>query len=294
MRPCPEGFGLPVSKCQGCDAWSSEWIKVQNMSELQSVARHRAVQGKIDEPSRGLPGRRVFLYRGGLDECYKVGSVDHTASFFGGFGAAVHFVNSTIPSLHAIPTMSTGTPCGLEGNYTEAWPHALEACGYDGAANALAHIYGKPTGTRSAFDPTLLRYFDQRDFDGPEVGLDPRGGFVYVPRVCEAASSIKTGACGLHVFIHGCGQGAVAGPSGRAYLFNDTYARRAGFNEWAEAHRLVLLYPQLNFGDRAKGDAQAGMCWDQVGQSGDDFSDKSGRQLSSVWAMVQRLLSASD
>ena len=51
-------------------------------------------------------------------------------------------VNSTVPSLHAIPTAADGTPCGTEGNYSEAAPHGLEACGFDGAGAALEHIYG--------------------------------------------------------------------------------------------------------------------------------------------------------
>jgi poly(3-hydroxybutyrate) depolymerase len=81
--------------------------------------------------------------------------------------------------------------------------------------------------------------------------------------------------------------GAVAGPT--PYAFNDTYARRAGFNEYAESNRLVVLYPQLNYGSRAKGAAQAGTCWDQSGQSGDDYTDKAGAQVKAVRAMVERL-----
>ena len=108
----------------------------------------------------------------------KVGSVDHAASFFQAFGAAVQFVNSTVPSLHSIPTVSTGTPCGVEGNYTERAPHGLGACGYDGAGAAVAHIYGplKPPG---AFASGRLLAFDQHKFDGSEVGLDDHG-WVYV------------------------------------------------------------------------------------------------------------------
>ena len=201
-----------------------------------------------------------------------MGAVDHAAAFFAGFGAIVEFVNSTIPSLHAIPTLSTGTPCGVGGNYTEGAPHGLEACGFDGAGAALAHIHGAPAGARSRFDPSRLAFFDQREFDGAEVGLDPRGGFIYVPKGCDGgaeepaagdeaaggdaaaddAAKAARSPCGLHVFIHGCGQAAVSGPSGAPYAFNDTYARRAGLNEWAAAHRLVLLYPQLNYGTRAR------------------------------------------
>ena len=93
----------------------------------------------------------------------------------------------------------------------------------------------------------------------------------------------------MHVFLHGCGQAAVSGPT--PYAFNDTYARRAGFNEHAEANDIIVLYPQLHFGARSVGQAQLDECWDQVGQSGDDYSDQSGAQISAVRAMVARLTS---
>ena len=81
---------------------------------------------------------------------------------------------------------------------------------------------------------------------------------------------------------------AVSGPS--AYAFNDTYARRAGFNEHAATNRIIVVYPQLRFGIRARGAAQADECWDQSGQSGDAYSDKGGAQIAAVHRMVRRLL----
>ena len=291
IRGCPHGLGLPVSKCQGCAGPdSAQWITAVNVSELLDVARQRGAEGKIDAPDQHLRGRRIFLYRGSADQCYKVGSVDHAWSFFQSFGADVRFVNSTVPSLHSIPTVSTGTPCGTKGSYTEKAPHGLEACGYDGAGAALAHIYGplKPAG---AFAPDRLLAFDQREFDGPEVGLDDKG-WLYVPEECAPALSLgearKAGSCAVHVFLHGCGMAAASGPS--LYAFNDTYARRAGFNEHAATNRIVVVYPQLRFGQRARGSAQADGCWDQSGQSGDEYSDKRGAQIAAIQSMVRRLL----
>ena len=68
--------------------------------------------------------------------------------------------------------------------------------------------------------------------------------------------------CRVHVFVHGCGQQAAAGPT--PYAMNDTYARRAGFNELAESNGFVVLYPQISYGDRATCLNERGGCWDQV------------------------------
>ena len=215
--------------------------------------------------------------------CYRVGSVDHAADFYERLGGQVTFVNSTVPSLHCIPTLTDGTPCGVEGNYTESHPHALEACGFDGAGECLKHIYGTLASPVQQ-QQSSLRFFDQLEFDLPNAGLDPRGGFVYIPVACE-----KSGAnCKLHVFTHGCGQQAAAA----SYKFNDTYARRAGFNEWAEANNIVILYPQLHYGDRASCAAQKGDCWDQEGTTGEHWADKDGQQVKAVKAMIDKLTSS--
>ena len=139
VAACPSGMGLGVSKCQGCDGYPSN-IPGVSVSLLLGLAARRAAEGRID-PLEGVARGRYWLYRGAKDACYNVGSVDHAAELYSRLGGAVDFVNSTVASLHAIPTVADGTPCGTEGNYTEAAPHGLEACGFDGAGAALQHIY---------------------------------------------------------------------------------------------------------------------------------------------------------
>jgi hypothetical protein len=273
--------GLVVSKCQGCGGAGTNYISAVNVTTLLQVAARRATNGAID-PLTHISHGRYWLYRGAKDSCYNVGSVDNAAAFYERLGGVVSFVNSTVPSLHCIPTVSDGTPCGTEGDHTEAKPHGLEACGFDGAGEALKHIYGElrpPVPQRVSG----LRRFDQVEFDLPHAGLDTLGGFVYVPVACDTQSM-----CKLHVFVHGCGMAAHAGPT--AYAFNDTYARRAGFNGWAEANNIVVLYPQLHYGARASCAAQIGDCWDQGGATGEAWADKGGQQVQAVKAMINRLI----
>ena len=308
VRPCPAGYRLDPSKCQGpCPGpfvphagdpsrFVGRSIHAQNVTELQAVARRRAAAGKIDDPDRFLKRRRLFAYRGAKDTCYLRGAVDHTASFFEGFDATVAFVNSTIGSRHAIPTVATGAPCGEAGRYgDEGAPFGLEACGYDGAGASLAHIYGVPRAAPSRFEPSSLSRFSQHEFGGRTAGLDlDAGGFLYAPRACRqaaraAASGSADGAaprpppCGLHVFVHGCDMEAGAGPT--RYTFNDTFARRAGFNEWAVAHHVAVVYPQL----ASRGDGRP-TCWDVMGRTGDNYSDRGGMHVRALRQMVKRLL----
>ena len=66
--------------------------------------------------------------------------------------------------------------------------------------------------------------------------------------------------------------------------FGDTFARLAGYNEWADANDIVVLYPQaesaaLNpFG-----------CWDWWGYTGRDYATGSGTQMAAIRAMIDRI-----
>ncbi len=57
-------------------------------------------------------------------------------------------------------------------------------------------------------------------------------GFLFVPRDCAAGQP-----CRVHVAFHGCRQGI--GFLGR------TFARQTGYDRWADANRIVVLYPQV-------------------------------------------------
>ncbi|WP_286134208.1 PHB depolymerase family esterase [Methylobacterium sp. Leaf123] len=54
-------------------------------------------------------------------------------------------------------------------------------------------------------------------------------GYLYVPPACRAAGS----ACRVHVALHGCKQEA------------RSFALKAGYNEWAEHYRAIIVYPAI-------------------------------------------------
>jgi poly(3-hydroxybutyrate) depolymerase len=99
-------------------------------------------------------------------------------------------------------------------------------------------------------------------------------GFVFVPQDCAAGKP-----CRLHVAFHGCRQGS--GFVGRAF------ARDAGYNRWADANRIVVLYPQaaksLIWPFNPRG------CWDWWGYSGANYATRDGLQLKAVHRMLRAL-----
>lgn len=54
-------------------------------------------------------------------------------------------------------------------------------------------------------------------------------GYLYVPPACRASGS----RCGIHIALHGCRQSA------------KTFASTAGYNNWADHYRLIIVYPAL-------------------------------------------------
>jgi len=70
----------------------------------------------------------------------------------------------------------------------------------------------------------------------------------------------------------------------------DAFFAHAGYNGWAEANGIIVLYPQTT----AKGDIpqvwpNPQACWDWWGYTGSDYARKSGAQIRAVKRMIDRL-----
>ena len=127
----------------------------------------------------------------------------------------------------------------------------INDCDYDAAGELLKHLLGplKPPATAGP-----LREFDQ--------------GLVYVPGTCDRER------CRVHVAFHGCRQSV------------DRFARDAGYNRWAEANSLIVLYPRVEaswFPFNPRG------CWDWWGYTGSAYHTKEGAQIRAVKAMLEKL-----
>jgi poly(3-hydroxybutyrate) depolymerase len=120
-----------------------------------------------------------------------------------------------------------------------------------------------------------LRAFDQARYatGGMLVSMEDEG-FVFVPKDCAAGRP-----CRLHAAFHGCRQGS--GFVGQAF------ARDAGYNRWADANRIVVLYPQAAKSLVWPFNPQG--CWDWWGYSGANYASRDGLQLRAVHRMLRAL-----
>ena len=159
---------------------------------------------------------------------------------------------------HNLPIAAKGDDCGV----SQA-PY-LGHCGFDAAGEIFAQMFGKPVQAVAANARGELRTFDQHAMrpNAADAYLASTG-YLYLPPDCAAGRR-----CGLLVVFHGCKQDADA--IGRAFV-ND-----AGFNRWADAYDVAVLYPQTR-ASFAPLNPQA--CWDWWGYSGTNYDTRQGVQL---------------
>lgn len=230
---------------------------------LIDATRAAATAGAIDAVEN-LRDDHVWLLHGTADDKVKTEVVSAAQAYYAVFAdsANITYVEN-VPATHGLPTRSSGAPCGQFGR-----PY-LNACDYDTAGEILKSLRGvlKPPAEARG----RLVEFDQTEFGDASLNAT---GYAYVPSTCGAGQ-----ACAVHVFFHGCDQSAE--------LVGDAIARGAGFNEWAEANSLVVLYPQTKSSKVAPLNPLG--CWDWWGYTGANYAARDGAQVKAVKAMVDRL-----
>ena len=249
------------------------------VAEQQARVAEAARAGDIDDPAN-LAAHRAWLFSGANDETVVPPVVDALAAFYAtklAPGALRHvkhpeaghaMVSAVDPQANACPTSIS--------------PYVNRCPGTDAPGALLAHLLGPLQPAAAAPEGELIA-FDQRPFFGGrpiDASMDNEG-YAYIPSACRG------GGCRVHVAFHGCRQGASA--IGRRFV------EGAGYNAWADANRLVVLYPQVTarFGValgswrwvlNPKG------CWDWWGYTGGDYAARGGVQMRGIKAMVDRLL----
>jgi poly(3-hydroxybutyrate) depolymerase len=238
----------------------------------------QAGRDAIDDPSH-LTGDRVYLFSGTQDEQVPQSVVAALNRFYDAYlePEDIAYID-TVPSAHAMVTDGFGNACDVYA------PPYISDCTYDAAGELLAHIYGplEPPVEASAEPGGTLLEFDQSEFFGTDerASMDSTAQ-VYIPRSCADGAT-----CRLHVAFHGC----------RQFQENigDAFYANAGYNSWAEANDIIVLYPQTVAYERTFLGVQLAWpnplgCWDWWGYTGNDFHLKSGTQIRAVAAMIDRL-----
>jgi poly(3-hydroxybutyrate) depolymerase len=255
----------------------SDWFPLPAMASLKSNADALARARAID-PTEQLTGARVWLFSGTRDRTVAPGVVTALRDFYAAYmpPANIAFVRDR-PAGHGMVTADAGVACGA----TET--PFINDCDYDAAGALLAHLLNASANAPAAASGPLLR-FDQASFAGGDayaISLDD-AGYAYVPQACAAER------CRVHVAFHGCRQGAEA--------IGERFVREAGYNRWADAHRLIVLYPQAiaRYGwgfhaGRASFAYNPRGCWDWWGYTGSQYATQAGAQVKAVKAMLDRL-----
>ena len=222
--------------------------------------------GTIDSPTY-TAGDKVWLYSGVQDEKVKSGVVAKTYSYYVAIGADTSDMEfrDDIPSALAMITDNYGNDCTFFGE-----PY-IDNCNFDAAGHLLQHVLGGALKPRVDANLANLVSFSQRVY-GPwniTVGLADHG-YAYVPTGCQGG---RMDTCRLHFVYHGCMQGLEN--------INTTFVVNAGYNTWAEANNIVVVYPQ------AKSSAlNPETCWDWWGYTGPAYASKAGPQLAAMGKMV--------
>lgn len=227
-----------------------------------------AALGAVDDPS-GLAADRIWMFHGAKDRAVGAAVSDSLLRFYKAFVPLdqTRYVTQ-VPAAHGFPTVADGGACDVAES---PW---ILACGFDAAGEMLNHLYDGLVAPSGAVTGTLREFGQARYASGGRLASMAKTGFVFVPRDCAADLP-----CRVHVVFHGCRQGV--GFIGRAF------ARQAGYNRWADANRIVVLYPQA---ERSHfWPLNPAGCWDWWGYTGVNYASREALQLTAVHRMLAAL-----
>lgn len=245
---------------------------------------------QIDDPAN-LADDRVWLFWGEADDVVPLTTMQALEETYAGLGLAAPELrfDQDAEANHGVPVEAfTGTSEHPERACGEYGVPFIIDCDFDAAERLLKHLY--PTGFAEAPGepaPENLLAFDQTAFfDAADASVSlAEIGFVYVPAACQEDAPAAA-ACRLHVAFHGCQQYTA--------LIDDDFYWGAGYNRWAEANRIVVLYPQTTAWNRALDPtgltANPNGCWDWWGYSDPNYFSQDGKQMRAVRQMIDRLL----
>ncbi len=166
---------------------------------------------------------------------------------------------------HCLPTLDYGEACTVKKS-----PY-IGKCDYDGAGIALSHLYG-PLASGKAVSSHLTT-FDQSPFVTKSSSLG-NTGYIYVPAACADGKT----KCKLHISFHGCVQDLSS--------IGNQYAADTGFNSWAEANNIIVLYP---YAVSSVNPSNPNACWDWWGYTGSDYVYQTGKQMKFVKDLIDHI-----
>ena len=266
-------------------------IMLDDVSSYRKIVEKLAANGWIDQPSN-LARARIYFFTGGSDNIVSPETVEKGRDLYLKLGVPagnIVFEDRSGPAAHAghsWVTLAYGSSCSAN-----AAPY-INDCFYDQAGAELKAIYGAELAPPAGKPAGRMVAFDQTEFvPGKAAAANglAKTGYLYTPKACEPGAAQP---CRLQVALHGCGQSAE--------VRGNVFTTRIGLNEWADANRIIVLYPQAHATTVAElpsslwltgtQNINPGGCWNWWGFSGDaQYLTKKGAQIDAIWRMIQRL-----
>lgn len=235
------------------------------------VANELARINRIDSVAN-IATAKVYVLSGTEDETVRQsvsGVLVETYRKFGVPAKNIIFDNKMRVG-HAFPTENYGNSCA-----TPSKSPYIANCGRDTAGDILNHLIGKLKPKVRALDERIFSFNQLAHFDGLSVSRlsMQKTGFVYIPKACG-----KGATCKVHVAFHGCKQ--------TLDDIQTTFVKEAGYNGWAEANKLIILYPQAKTSYLL---SNPNGCWDWWGYTSVDFHTRDGYQMRLVARLIEAL-----
>jgi hypothetical protein len=245
------------------------------IKQTDKWAHNRDIDG-----TEHIAGQKIYLFHGYNDAVVGRTVTDAAHRFYLHYLSDRNwgnlFYQSAIGAGHSQVTLSYGLKCSDNEDYF------IDRCNYDQAGIILQHIYGALQPRNDGQPTGHLLAFDQREFTSPVSPASyslAESGYVYVPASCAALEP-----CRVHIALHGCKQ--------NHDTIADRYVQHAGYNEWADANHLIVLYPQTIVGDPVTNlgtPLNPYGCWDWWGYTGFNYAVKAGPQITAIKGMLDRL-----
>ena len=234
---------------------------------------HALADQELIDPVENILEDRVYLFHGQADKTVARATMDALEKTYLSIGLPDEAINysTDVNAGHGFVTEQSSILC------SETRTNFLIDCDLDQAGDILRWLYGNLQGPVPQRSEQLLS-LDQSRYSEKARGMDSVA-YAYVPIACEAGE-----VCRLHIALHGCNQGRE--------VIGEDYVWLTGYNGWAEANNIVVLYPQAIkvrsnwhdwFGDNPNG------CWDWWGYSGSDYLSRSAPQISAIMRMAADL-----
>ena len=229
---------------------------------LDSLVAYARESSGIDSPEN-LADDAVWVFHGANDAIMHPDTTAAAAAFYEQLAGIEVAAVTDVATTHGFPSIDSGPPCN---EFAEPY---VNSCDYDAAGILLAHIAGGMEARGAATEELI---------EVPQPGADDAtmlpNALAYVPATCAAGE-----ACGVHIAFHGCQQST-------AYV-GDSFARMAGFNEWADSNHLIVLYPQVD--SSAIAPLNPNGCWDWWGYTDEQYATRNGPQIRVIKATLDLL-----